>query len=141
MWHVELTSEQSLLIRRLINGFVDRPPEKLDWQIPLVREHDALPLYIGWTETTAITSSGDIVVWNTETDVSFIQEIDTQLFHASLMAGVKRYPDLQFLIPSRPDDAVTCDACCGTGRIPHKGFENVICVCGGVGWLAPGTQA
>ena len=51
MWHVELTSEQSLLIRRLINGFVDRPPEKLDWQIPLVREHDALPLYIGWTET------------------------------------------------------------------------------------------
>lgn len=137
MWQVTLTSEQSLVIRKLIDGFVEYPPEKLDWQIPFVRANDALPLYIGWTETTGITSNGEIVIWNTESEVRFIDEIDTQLFHASLMAGVNRYSALHFLTPNRPDAALTCEACRGTGRIPHIRFENVICQCGGVGWLTP----
>ncbi len=140
MWRVELTPEQSRVICKLIDEFVDHPPDKLGWQVPFVREQHALPLYIGWTETTAITSTGDIVIWSTEKDVRFIEEISRQLFHASLMEGVKRYSNVEFLIPPRPHEAVTCDACFGTGRIPHKGLENLICICGGVGWLAPDSS-
>ena len=136
MWHVDLTPKQSLVIRQLIDEFAASPPDKLDWQIPFVREHDALPLYIGWTETTGIKSNGDIVIWNTEHSVPFIDEIDTQLFHASLMDGVKRYPNVEFLVPSRPSTATTCDCCNGTGVFPVPKCSSVICKCGGVGWLS-----
>ena len=47
------------------DGFLDHPPEKLDWQKTFVQENDAQPLYIGWTEITGITANGDIVIWNT----------------------------------------------------------------------------
>ena len=39
-------------------------------------------------------------------------------------------------LPPRPDDAVTCDVCTGTGRIR----EPFICKCGGYGWVLPGEQ-
>lgn len=135
MWRVDLTSKQSDAIKNHIDHFLNHPPIKLGWQIPFVREKNALPLYIGWTETTGITPEGDVVMWYTEDEIRFIQEIDTQLFRSSLMEGVKRYFDLEFLTPKRPLDATTCEQCFGTGKLQQKGLENIICVCGGVGWL------
>ena len=138
MWKINLTSDQSLVIQGLINAFVNHPPEKLEWQTPFVQEHDALPLYIGWTKTTAIKPNGQLVVWNTEDDTTITEEMDRQAFHASLTEGARRYPELDFLIPERPNDAVLCEACQGTGKLEPNKLQAVICGCGGVGWIVQG---
>jgi hypothetical protein len=57
------------------------------------------------------------------------------LFHASL-----KYAALCFLAPVRPHQAVVCLACEGTGilrDVPPDIAKNVICTCGGLGWLMP----
>jgi len=50
--------------------------------------------------------------------------------------GVKKYPELAALIPARPEEARDCDSCRGTGRI--EALPQIICRCGGVGWIVPG---
>jgi hypothetical protein len=57
-----------------------------------------------------------------------------------LFQGSRRDPDLGFLVPPRPPDAVDCTDCKGTGRPAFpKGYEHlaekVVCSCGGLGWL------
>ena len=135
MWRVELTSEQSSIIKRLIDHFPEQSPDNLAWQEPFVRENDALPLYIGWSETTGIKADGHVILWCTEPGMTFIEDIDKSLFRASLMDGVNRYSSLSFLRPKRPADAKTCSECLGTGTMPHERLEKMICQCGGVGWM------
>jgi hypothetical protein len=55
-----------------------------------------------------------------------------------LHQGSLKHPQLACLVPSRPVGARDCSHCSGTGRLAlatTPGLENVICYCGGVGWL------
>jgi hypothetical protein len=57
-----------------------------------------------------------------------------------LFQGSRKYPELAVLIPARPHDAPDCHFCKGTGREPMSEqlkLENIVCYCGGLGWLPP----
>jgi hypothetical protein len=134
MPQVVLGPEEQEFIRERIARFAEEAPPNLRWQAEHVRLNQALPLYVGWTETAGIRADGSLVRWVTE-DVTNTQELaDATWVNLALVQGATRYPRLRSLIPSRPSSAKTCDACDGAGRMTGQP-PNVICCCGGIGWL------
>lgn len=126
--------EETEFIRERIARFAHEAPANLRWQAEHVRLNQALPLYVGWTETAGIRADGTLVRWVTE-DVTNTQELaDSTWVNLALVQGAARYPQLRSLIPSRPATARTCDGCNGAGTLPGLP-TNVICCCGGIGWL------
>ncbi len=52
-----------------------------------------------------------------------------------------RYPRLRNLEPVRRPGDYGCPSCAGTGRVrglPARTEDNLICTCGGLGWLPAG---
>src|SRR5262245_53958161 len=66
MSRVSVTPEEAAFIQQRIERFAEEAPEELSWELPYVREHGALPLYLGWTETFGIRPDGELIRWSTE---------------------------------------------------------------------------
>jgi hypothetical protein len=134
MPRVLVTDEERAFIEQRVDRYADEAPTELRWQLPYVRAHGALPLYVGWTETAAIRPNGEMVRWSTEGDWPGARELSERIWiTTALVRGAARYPQLRRLVPSRPDGARTCEVCGGTGRFPLR--SGIICQCGGVGWI------
>jgi hypothetical protein len=134
MPRVLVTDEERAFIEQRVDGYAHEAPTELQWQLPYVRAHGALPLYVGWTETAAIRPNGEMVRWSTEGDWPGARELSERIWvTTALVRGAERYPQLWRLVPSRPEGAHTCEACGGTGRFPPR--SEIICQCGGVGWI------
>jgi hypothetical protein len=132
---VTVTVEDEAYIRERIERFSIEAPATQQWLRPYVREHGALPLYIGWTETFGIKPDGTVVRWSTEGDWQGVRDADEKTWViASLVQGAEQYPALRRLIPVRAAGALPCESCGGLGRLAQT--PQIICVCGGVGWVA-----
>ena len=138
MHRVPMTDRQSAFIRERVSQFEQEAPKDFRWEIPHVREHAALPVFRGWTETLAIREDGSLVRWSTEGEWPGARELDEPTWvNLALVQAARLYPELKGLIPARPDDAETCVQCRGTGQVPDLSatLKAVICCCGGTGWL------
>jgi hypothetical protein len=104
---------------------------------PAVRRWRFLPLYCGWLSILGIRADGTFVRWDIEDDPDVIKPLsDPFLERLALCQGAKHYPELSARMPVRPYDAKTCTHCAGTGEVP--GLPNIVCYCGGCGWVLPG---
>ena len=130
-----VTPEESAFIQERVERFAAEAPEELLWQEPHVRAHGALPLYVGWTETVGIRPDGEMVRWSTEDWPGAVELDDANWYKIGLVLGARRYPILQRLVPDRPAGARDCDLCKGSGRFPLQ--PEIVCQCGGVGWVDP----
>jgi hypothetical protein len=137
MERVAVTPEVSAFIRERVQRFEQEASEGVRGRnASAVREHEALPLFFGWTQTLAIRADGALVRWTVE-EWPAAQEFDERTWvNVALVQGAARYPELASLIPTRPPDAETCPTCRGQGVIPGAP-SSVICTCGGTGWLPP----
>jgi hypothetical protein len=70
MAQVAMSPELSAWVADRIARFPHEAPEQLRWLAPSVVEYDALPLYVGWWDTTGIRADGEIVSWSTEDELS-----------------------------------------------------------------------
>ena len=63
-------------------------------------------------------------------------EINPIAAFGAMMQGVRRYPELQPLVPERPQGVVRCDACDGRGYVTAAGqrFAEGCLRCAGLGW-------
>ena len=133
MTRLPVSAEVAARITARIADYPAEAPEKLRWLVPYVARFQALPLYIGWTETVGIRPDGELVRWSTEGDYEGTREVeDPILARIGLVEGAKQSAEFLPLIPGRPPGATTCPDCGGLGYIPL--LPNVICSCGGVGW-------
>ena len=134
---VAVTPEVSAFIRERVQRFEQEAPEGVrKLNASGVREHEALPLCFGWTQTLAIRADGVLVRWTVE-EWPGAQEFDARTWvNVALVQGAARYPELASLIPTRPPGAETCPRCRGQGVIPGAP-KGAICACGGTGWLPP----
>jgi hypothetical protein len=133
--HVELTDAQAAFVAERIARFAVEQGDS-NWLVEYVEKYRILPLYIGWTETIGIMSDGAIRKFSADGDCSEyeglrVEESSTAVL-ASLVRGARKYPELQTIIPARPDNAATCEDCAGSGVFEK--MPSVICSCGGVGW-------
>lgn len=125
---------------RLLADFrANNPPDALTHP-EIFAKSGILPLTSEWGGCSGIRADGEIVssLWDNPEEVQ--TETDPRLRNTVLFQGARRFPDLAILIPPRPADAVTCGSCNGAGVLPEFAkLENVVCYCGGLGWLPPGT--
>jgi hypothetical protein len=97
----------------------------------------AVPLYRGWYGTIFLTTSGEFLFRDEESDpVTVRAEGDPRLQVLALVDGVQRFPILVNLLPARANDRQDCDECGGTGRMyPRNATSWMFCgQCHGLGW-------
>jgi hypothetical protein len=135
--HVELTDAQSAFVAERIARYASERADAHDWMVPYVGKYRILPLYIGWVETIGIMPDGAIRKFSADGPHSGYEglrvEEQSGLVLGSLVLGARKYPQLQTIVPARPDNALTCEDCAGVAE--H--FPSMICSCGGVGWRIP----
>lgn len=124
-------------IQRHIGEFLGDSKPETQWLKPAVRAHFFLPLYIGWVSVLGIRPDGSVVRWDYESDRENVRPVaDGRWQRMALVQGAKKYPELSALLPARSHTAQTCGACGGSGML--KGAHQLICECGGIGWIMPG---
>jgi len=92
---------------------------------------DALPVHIDMGGALVVTTEGAVLEYDFEADATSVAPENFRL--AALAKAARRFPELQDLAPRRPENAVTCPACAGTGVILGK----MDCgTCMSLGWVA-----
>jgi hypothetical protein len=135
---VELTPEHRDLIERKLSEFIGGEAW-VDCR-NAAGSARALPLYLDWTACMALRPDGE-VIWIDYDEPHQVRPVeDERERNLGLFQGSRNDPDLQFLVPPRPSDAIECATCKGTGRLvfpeDHQHLaEKLICYCGGLGWL------
>jgi hypothetical protein len=97
-----------------------------------------LPLSLDTGGFAALKPDGNVVtvLWDeptTERPVASARQRDI-----ALSVGAQRYPVVKRLLPKRQAVSETCRVCGGTGKHPlaaKVGVDNIVCSCGGLGWL------
>ena len=137
MSHVDVTPDASKWIAAKIAAFATEADHRHHWLTEYVSQFNALPLYVGWTETIGIRPNGEIVSWSTEDEFIGVRSIeDRMLVLISLVNGSRRFPELAHLLPKRTPGAEDC----GCRDVPLLVSGRAFCgTCGGLGWLP--TQA
>jgi hypothetical protein len=111
----------------------------------LAADLHAMPLYCCWFRCLAIRPSGEIISFDIESYAGVqppgdVRIVDDQLTrNMALCQGARNDPALQILVPNKPPDAVECSLCAGKGVLPEPA-ANMICSCGGLGWLPPDSK-
>jgi hypothetical protein len=103
----------------------------------LAERHHVLPVLIDWSAFWGLRPDGDILLIPTEEGGGVQLEAEERALRIAIFRGVKKYPELEPLVPDRPGGAPDCPHCEGRGRIDILGVEpdNIVCYCGGLGWL------
>jgi hypothetical protein len=104
----------------------------------VVARFGALPLCLDLGGCTALRSDGEIISFAWDAPYGLKVEDDLRLRNAALYQGSRKYPELAVLVPARPPTARDCPHCGGSGASPlalQVGAENMVCFCGGLGWL------
>lgn len=135
---LELPSDIAEVIRRHVASVRE------DWaQDPLRMGEIAarigmLPLMSDFGGFCGISPEGNFVavMWDSPEEPQEIKSARTR--DIALHLGCARYPVLASLLPRRPEDARLCPECGGSGRHPlavTANAANVLCWCGGLGWI------
>jgi hypothetical protein len=138
---------QPSVVRAAIASYAANAPESEELLAALSQCLVLLPLYLDWTAFIGLAPTGELVLAEYEApfatknaEVAEAGRWKAGIRHLAFAAGFIRYPHLTWLQPVRTSDAVVCTTCSGTGRPSFGGEpapENVLCECGGMGWLPP----
>lgn len=100
--------------------------------------HRVLPLFNDFMGCWALEMDGQLVfcAWEAPETMAPVSDraVDGTGAHVALALGSTRFPALAAIRPVRPADAVPCTTCDGAGRLAGVP-ANVVCACGGLGWL------
>ena len=104
--------------------------------------HKVLPLLNDFMGCWALSTSGQLMffAWDAPDQLDTVSDrpVDVIGTHVALAIGSRRYPPIAHICPERPSDAIPCSTCDGSGRISGAP-DNLICACGGLGWMPATT--
>ena len=130
-------------IRRLIREFVSGHQDHLHMKElqRTAEKYELLPVGFNW-DPCCITPAGEVVVFSWDDHEDYRIETDQRLINGILYQGIKKYPELSELMPVRTENDLECDFCHGKGTVPFAATDvsNIVCFCGGLGWL-PGKKS
>jgi hypothetical protein len=119
-------------------AYLQHPGETSADAIRAARQHRALPLWEDWTGCILLRPTGDLsfVAWDRpeRTEEMGASQPDREMAHAARAIGSRRFPAVAGLAPQRTASARECPSCHGTGRV-DAAPPNIVCQCGGLGWL------
>jgi hypothetical protein len=148
---MKITSTLSEKITSTLDEFVSNPePFLIKFEEPLdlrklASELSVLPMMLDMGGCYAIRPDGEIISFSWDEPFKLDIEKDARIQRLVLASGVKKYPELKNLLPTRPDEAIECSSCNGTGVdrfVAEHGLdpETIVCFCGGLGWLLEGEE-
>jgi hypothetical protein len=114
------------------------PP--LDLRV-IAAEFRLLPAVLDMGGCTGLRPSGEVAYFLWDEPAQVRTETDERLRNMAYHRAALKYPVLAPLAPRRAPDAVVCSHCAGSGRcpgLPERLADDVVCYCGGLGWL-PGS--
>jgi hypothetical protein len=121
------------LARYLASGGVEHPEAHAG-----AKRHRVLPLFNDFVGCWALNMAGQLMFfpWEALRELEAVSDdpVDAIGANVALAVGSVRFPALATIRPVRPADAVPCTSCDGTGQLTGVP-ENVVCACGGLGWL------
>ena len=138
---IGLTPSQRAKVEMRIGEFINDSTSIYAYARGVVTSANVLPLFFDWTAFMALSPGGQVVWVPYDDEPGDIEAVhDERLRNMGLFQGTKLHPELQFLLPLKPPDAIVCPDCQGTGRVifpqGHEHLsEKVTCYCGGIGWL------
>jgi hypothetical protein len=100
------------------------------------KQYGGIPLLADMGGVSLLVPDGRIleVTWDSGT---LAQPLSSYPETVAIVAGAQRYPWLSELIPARPEDAVVCSVCSGSGKILKSGGRFFCGACGALGWREP----
>ena len=131
-----ISDEQAVWVAERIRTFCANPaePEYLRFH---AEKNNVLPLLVDWTGFYGLRPDAAILMVDTEDGHDAVEEHEARVLQIALFQGVRKYAQLELLLPRRPETARACPHCEGTGRVemPGIGPDVLVCYCGGAGWL------
>src|SRR5687768_15749023 len=106
-----MSHDAEILIRRRLAEYLSNPAAEFQ---DVARQYDALPVYSDVGGTLFLTTSSKVLCLPAD-------RVDPQEEHSpewrlvALVSAAEKFPDLQPLLPVRPDNAPACAACSGRG--------------------------
>jgi hypothetical protein len=100
------------IIRRRLNEYLTDPAAKY-WDV--ASRFEALPIYSDMGGTLFITPTLQVLMQSDGGAPSEVSSPEWKL--VAFVAAAERFSELKQLLPTRPDDALDCSLCAGTGRI------------------------
>lgn len=100
-----------------------------------------IPVHLDAGGFVGLREDGELLLIDWDAPWSPTVLTDAHQRRVALAAAAEEFPELAFLTPPRPPDAVACPYCGGSWRVTISGAEappNVNCYCGGLGWVLPG---
>lgn len=126
------------IVESLPNERVEFPDELVE----VAKSQKFLPAALDSGGGFGIRPSGEIVSYTWDDLVNSITvEADARIRNVVLFAAAKDFPRLRKYVPQRPKGAQTCPHCGGGGLVkslPSDLRTEVVCYCGGVGWIPEG---
>jgi hypothetical protein len=91
-----------------------------------------LPVYCDLGACLVIQQTGRVMTF--DLDSRSVRELDDESWLlVARAAAAERHPEFQAIKPLRPNAAIDCNACVGTGKDPQFGLRCGVCM--GMGWV------
>jgi hypothetical protein len=129
------TPELAARIQQLIGEL--EPKTFGDWPLRVCRDDlNALPLRGNRIFLWALRPDGAVICMDHEAYGHPTEpETDPLILYAVLFQAARRHPELQELVPPRPETARPCDSCGGMGWTDRPDGSGECCMgCNGLGW-------
>ena len=120
-----------------------KPEQPGPWHAT-VRAAGLYPAYADWMGAFAVDANG--TVWFAPHPADWAQRErvhEPELMHVARIQAARWSPELLRHVPVRGPDAELCPSCHGTGRprVSARYWGQLICECGGTGWVPPGWRS
>ena len=126
-------------IRASIEAFVRSRTPRAEQLREAALALEVLPVTDDWDRDYGVRPDGDVISFNRVAPYDPRAELDPRGRATVLGYAVWKFPELADLRPDRPDDAVTCSLCQGTGQ--SSSSSSGACLCGGLGWRLAGLAS
>ncbi|AEV86540.1 hypothetical protein ACWT_5523 [Actinoplanes sp. SE50] len=97
---------------RLIERLIDEATQASDWRSDCT-DSGRLPVFNLWGSVMYLTPAGEVVIDHEEDSQARLAEPAERDF--ALARAAEQYPELAYLKPAKPLDAVMCNLCTGRG--------------------------
>ena len=128
-------------IQRALDAFLADPGDERYGRA--AAHSQAVPAFWDWSAFGGVRVDGE-VVWVEYAAPHAVTQVEDPVHRNTILhAAASAHPALGFLDPVQPPGAEGCPACGGSGLAWTDGVpqdDRLVCFCGGLGWLPPGTR-
>jgi len=130
---------ESRAVDLALEDYLAHPQEGGGELLRFARLHHVLPLWTDWVGCIALRPTGQLVffAWDEPERVEPVGaagDHDRRMVHAARAEGGRRFPRISGLAPVRDASSRVCPSCGGSGKLGSVP-DNVVCECGGLGWV------